>query len=215
MPRPFAFLLFERTASSIGPACSLTCTPLPRWLIDTEAMPPARERRSAALKVWLGHGASGGPETMQPYIRRLRSRGVDAHALRLPRGAAERAMGPLREQVGADLLAAVIGGHSFGGRVASMVAAETPPAGLVLLSYPLHRPGHPEELRASHWSAIACPVLVLSGDRDQFARAELLREAVRQLPRAQLHLYPGMRHGLTQIADDVARRIADFVASLQ
>jgi uncharacterized protein len=166
------------------------------------------------MKVWLGHGASGGPETMQPYIRRLRSLGVDAQALRLPRGAAERAMTPLREQVGADLSATVLGGHSFGGRVASMVAAETAPAGLVLLSYPLHRPGHPEELRASHWSRIACPVLLLSGERDQFAREELLREAVKQLPRAELHLYPGMRHGLTQVADDVARRIDDFVRSL-
>jgi predicted alpha/beta-hydrolase family hydrolase len=166
------------------------------------------------MKVWLGHGASGGPETMQPYIRRLRSLGVDAQALRLPRGAAERAMTPLREQVGGDLSATVLGGHSFGGRVASMVAAETAPAGLVLLSYPLHRPGHPEELRASHWSRIACPVLLLSGDRDQFAREELLREAVEQLPRAELHLYAGMRHGLTQVADDVARRIDDFVRSL-
>jgi uncharacterized protein len=166
------------------------------------------------MKVWLGHGASGGPETMQPYIRRLRSLGVDAQALRLPRGAAERAMTPLRKQVGADLPATVLGGHSFGGRVASMVAAETAPAGLVLLSYPLHRPGHPEELRASHWGRIACPVLVLSGDRDQFAREELLREAVKQLPRAELHLYTAMRHGLTQVADDVARRIHDFVRSL-
>ena len=167
------------------------------------------------MKVWLGHGASGGPETMQPYISRLRSLGVDAQALRLPRGAAERAMTPLREQVGADLSAAVIGGHSFGGRVASMVAAETAPAGLVLLSYPLHRPGHPEELRVSHWSRIACRVLVVSGDRDQFARADLLRESVKQLPRAELHLYPGMRHGLQQVADDVASRIHDFVDSLR
>jgi uncharacterized protein len=166
------------------------------------------------MKVWLGHGASGGPETMQPYIRRLRSLGVDARALRLPRGAAERAMTPLREQVGADLPGTVLGGHSFGGRVASMVAAETAPAGLVLLSYPLHRPGHPEELRTSHWGRIACPVLVLSGDRDQFAREELLREAVKQLPRAELYLYPAMRHGLTKVADDVARRIDEFVRSL-
>jgi len=152
---------------------------------------------------------------MRAYVQRLRSHGIDARALRLPRGRAERAMGALREQVGSSLPDAVIGGHSFGGRVASLVAAETTPAGLVLLSYPLHRPGHPEELRVEHWGEICCPVLVLSGDRDQFARADLLREAVRQLPRAQLHLYPGMRHGLTQIADDVARRIADFVASLQ
>jgi uncharacterized protein len=164
--------------------------------------------------VWLGHGASGGPETMRAYISQLRKVGIDAHALRLPKGPAERALAPLREQVGDGLPEAVIGGHSFGGRVASMIAAETAPAGLVLLSYPLHRPGHPEELRVDHWPAIACPVLVLSGDRDQFARLDLLEGAVKQLERGALHVYPGRRHGLTEVARDVAARISEFVRSL-
>jgi len=164
--------------------------------------------------IWLGHGASGGPETMGPYLEELTSRGLTARALRLPRGSAERAMAPLREQVGEQLGRSVIGGHSFGGRVASLVAAETAPAGLVLLSYPLHRPGHPEELRVVHWSAIDCPVLLLSGDRDQFARIDLLRDAVKALPRAELHIYPDRRHGLTSVAGDVAARIADFAAGL-
>jgi predicted alpha/beta-hydrolase family hydrolase len=169
----------------------------------------------ALPKVWLAHGASGGPETMEPYIVRLRARGIDASPLRLPRGTAERAIKPLREQLGTDLASSVIGGHSFGGRVASMVAAETAPAGLVLLSYPLHRPGHPEELRVDHWSKIACKVLLLSGDRDQFARIELLEECVSRLPDAQLHVYPGMQHGLQRVADDVAERIAHFARSLE
>jgi len=166
------------------------------------------------MKVWLGHGASGGPETMLPYIERLRRLGVEAAALRLPRGAAERAMQPLREQVGGELPASVIGGHSFGGRVASMVAAAAPPAGLVLLSYPLHRPGQPDQLRVDHWRRIACPVLLLSGDRDQFARIDLLRRSLKRLEHAELHVYPGLRHGLSAVADDVAQRIADFAAAL-
>ena len=169
---------------------------------------------AASSQVWLGHGASGGPETMQPYIRRLSKLGIDASALRLPRGAAERAMTSLREQIGAALPASVIGGHSYGGRVASMVAAETAPAGLVLLSYPLHRPGHPEQLRVEHWPRIACPVLVLAGDRDQFARVELLRQSVRLLADVELHLYPGSRHGLQDLAGDVAGRIAEFTRRL-
>lgn len=152
---------------------------------------------------------------MLPYIDRLRELGVSASALRLPRGAPERAMQSLREQVGEDLPTAVIGGHSYGGRVASMVAAETSPAGLVLLSYPLHRPGHPEDLRDGHWSRIACPVLVLSGDRDQFARLDLLERSVGQLRDAELHIYPGLRHGLLPVAADVAERIATFVRALE
>jgi predicted alpha/beta-hydrolase family hydrolase len=151
---------------------------------------------------------------MQPYLDRLRERGVNASALRLPRGAAARAMRSLRDQVGTELTRSVIGGHSYGGRVASMVAAETPPAGLVLLSYPLHRPGHPEELRDDHWSKIACPVLLLSGDRDQFARIDLLQASAKRLPRAELHVYPGMGHGLLRVADDVANRIASFARGL-
>jgi predicted alpha/beta-hydrolase family hydrolase len=171
--------------------------------------------RDPAAKVWLGHGASGGPETMKPYVQRLRELGIDASALRLPRGSTERAMSSLREQVGAGLAGSVIGGHSFGGRVASMVAADTEPAGLVLLSYPLHRPGHSDDLRVEHWSRIACPVLLLSGDRDQFARIELLERSVRLLTRAELHVYPGLRHGLLAVADDVARRIASFAEGLR
>jgi predicted alpha/beta-hydrolase family hydrolase len=166
-------------------------------------------------RVWLGHGASGGPETMAPYIEQLELLGVSATAPRLPKGSAERAMESLRRQVGADLPCAVIGGHSFGGRAASMVAAQTSPAGLVLLSYPLHRPGHPDELRVDHWPAIECPVLLLSGDRDQFARLEVLEDSVRLLKDAQLHVYPGMRHGLVRCAVDVAARIATFVREVR
>ena len=151
---------------------------------------------------------------MKPYVKRLRGLGIDASALRLPRGSAERAISSLREEVGTGLATSVIGGHSFGGRVASMVAADTKPVGLVLLSYPLHRPGPTDELRAEHWSRIACPVLLLSGDRDQFARIELLERSVRLLPHAELHIYPGLRHGLLAVADDVAGRIARFVRSL-
>jgi predicted alpha/beta-hydrolase family hydrolase len=163
-----------------------------------------------AARVWLGHGASGGPETMEPYVELLAGRGIEASTLRLPRGAAERAMAALYDQVGADLAASVIGGHSYGGRVASMVAAETAPAGLVLLSYPLHRPGHPDELRVGHWSAISCPVLLLSGDRDQFARRDLLERSVRLLARGELHIFEGLRHGLLARAEEVAERIAVF-----
>lgn len=166
------------------------------------------------VTVWLGHGASGGPETMEPYLRGLRSHGIHARSLRLPKGSAERAMPALREQVGDELLRSVIGGHSFGGRVASMVAAEQAPTALLLLSYPLHRPGHPEELRVDHWPRITCPVLLLSGDRDPFARIDLLRTAVRSLATAELVVYDGERHGLLRKAGDVCDRIAAFLAGV-
>jgi hypothetical protein len=55
---------------------------------------------------------------------------------------------------------------------------------------------------------------VLSGDRDQFARVDLLRQAVDGLQHSQLHIYPGLRHGLLAVADDVADRIAAFAGAL-
>ena len=82
------------------------------------------------------------------------------------------------------------------------------------LSYPLHRPGHPDELRVDHWRNVTCLVLLLSGDRDQFARIDLLQQSVRRFPRAELHIYAGARHGLQRVADNVAERISDFVMSL-
>ena len=163
--------------------------------------------------IYLAHGASGNAASMQPYVDGLAKRGLGAATVQLPRGAAERALDPYRAQV-ADYRDAIIGGHSFGGRVASMLAAEEPPRALVLLSYPLHRPGRPNEQRTAHWPSISCPVLLLSGEADQFARIDLLRAAVRLLPNAQLHTYPGVRHGLRVVLDDALDRIAAFVGGL-
>ena len=99
-----------------------------------------------------------------------------------------------------------------------MLAAEDPAAvaGLVLLCYPLHAPGRAERWRerTEHWPSITCPVLLLSGDRDPFARIALLREAVGQLPNAELHVYPGVGHGLGPVTSDALERIAGFAASL-
>ena len=111
------------------------------------------------------------------------------------------------------LRGAGIGGHSYGGRMASLLAAQQPVSALVLLSYPLHRPGHPEELRTAHWSNIECPVLLLSGDRDPFATVDLLRREVRSLRDAELVIYPGQRHGLLPVRVDAAARIAAFLVS--
>ena len=110
---------------------------------------------------------------------------------------------------------AAIGGHSFGGRVASLIAAQHAYGGLVLLSYPLHAPGASErwDERTAHWPMISCPVLLLSGDRDPFARIALLREAVGRLPNAELVIYPGVGHGIGPVVDDALDRVAAFVKS--
>lgn len=92
-----------------------------------------------------------------------------------------------------------------------MLASAQPVTALVLLSYPLHRPGHPDELRTAHWSSIDCPVLLLSGDRDPFAKIALLRREARLLRNGELVVYPRLGHGLLTVRDDAATRIAGFL----
>ncbi len=168
------------------------------------------------MRVVLGHGASGTAKSMQPWVDGLIARGIEAWAIDLRRGKAEDAV-PGYESIvpsGADV---VVGGQSFGGRVASLSAARRPYAGLVCLSYPLHRPGAPETAaqRSAHWPAIACPALLLSGASDPFARIDLLRVALPAMSRAELIEYPRLGHGLTAVREDVLDRIAAFVRSLE
>ena len=83
----------------------------------------------------------------------------------------------------------VVGGKSMGGRIASMVLAHLPatPAwtrvsGLVLLGYPLHPPGKPEQLRTAHLPAVRVPVLLVHGTRDAFGTREEIEPVFQALP---------------------------------
>jgi dienelactone hydrolase len=152
----------------------------------------------AATRIHLAPGASGGIERLYPHRDGLTARGLEVELVPLPRGSAERAIPIYREAVPESGRAAVaIGGQSFGGRVASLIAAEVAPAALVVFSYPLHAPGRHEAWRerTSHWPEIRCPVLLLSGESDPFARIDLLRGAVEQLPDATLRTWPNVGHG--------------------
>lgn len=158
----------------------------------------------------LGHGASGDARSMAPWVRALQQRHVAAMAVDLPLSNQQRAQDVFRAGL-VDNPGAAVGGHSYGGRMASIVAAEQRVGALILLSYPLHRPGHPEELRTEHWPRIKAPVLVLSGDRDQFAQLALLQREVGKLDDHELVIYPGERHGLLRVVSDASARIAAFL----
>jgi len=154
---------------------------------------------------------------MAPFVEGLRARGVTAKAIDLPRRKAEDAL-PAFHLVVPSRPDVAVGGHSYGGRVASLAAAEpaAPYAALVLFSYPLHPPGAPErtEARIAHWPAIRCPVLLLSGESDPFARIELLRTSVGLLAKAELVTYPGLGHTLKPVLDDALDRAAAFLLSV-
>lgn len=171
----------------------------------------------ASPRLLLAPGASGGLDRLRPISSALEALGISVGLVALPRGKAERAVPAYRAALDAEASGTAIGGHSFGGRVASLLAAEmeTPPAALVLLSYPLHAPGRHEawDERTSHWPAIRCPVLLLSGEADPFARIELLRNAVARLGDARLRTWPRLGHGIGPVLDEAVEEITGFLAA--
>lgn len=118
-----------------------------------------------------------------------------AHADR-DRAGLRNAVAVLRSRVTGRL---VLGGHSYGGRQASMLAAETPGLadGLLLLSYPLHPPERPRELRTAHFPALTTPAVFVHGTRDAFGTVAELEAARRGIPVATaLVTMDGARHDL-------------------
>ena len=179
----------------------------------------------SVIRVYLGHGASGTAASMRPWVDGLAARGIEAHAVELPKRKAEDTVATYEAQV-PDEPGVVIGGHSFGGRVASLAVAGVrvagaaprahPYAGLICLSYPMHPPGKPENAaaRVAHWPAIDVPALLLSGTSDPFARIELLETAMPALRGGTLVTYPKLGHGLKPVQADALDKMAAFIASL-
>jgi len=92
-----------------------------------------------------------------------------------------------------------LGGHSYGGRQGSMLCAEEPDLvpGLLLLSYPLHPPRKPEQLRTQHLFNLRTPTLFVQGTRDPFGSLQEIEQALKLIP-AKTKLLPveGAGHDL-------------------
>ena len=120
-----------------------------------------------------------------------------------------------------------LGGHSFGGRMASHAVLERAltPRGLIFCSFPLHPPGKPGTARAAHLPAIDLPMLFLSGTRDTLAHCDLLESVASGLPMSELHWLDTADHGYkilkrsrnTQedVFDEVARVTRGFIDRAQ
>jgi uncharacterized protein len=119
------------------------------------------------------------------------------------RGSAERDQAGLRAAVEAMRRQTTgrifLGGHSYGGRQASMLAAAEPQRlqSLLLLSYPLHPPMKPTELRTKHFSSLQVPALFVLGARDGFGTLSEMQSALSLIPaRTELLTIPGAGHEL-------------------
>ncbi|NIA68571.1 alpha/beta fold hydrolase [Pelagibius litoralis] len=149
-------------------------TRLPDFLTDGPA--------SAALTFVFAHGAGAPMDTpfMTFFAEGLAARGWRVMRFEFPYMARRREDGRKRppdrmpalleswrqviEAMGPEKL--VIGGKSMGGRMASLIAAETAVKGLACLGYPFHPAGRPERLRTEHLADLATPTLILQGTRD-------------------------------------------------
>jgi uncharacterized protein len=92
-----------------------------------------------------------------------------------------------------------LGGHSYGGRQASLLAAEdsTVTPALLLLAYPLHPPGQPGKPRVAHFPQLRTPALFVHGTADPFGSVAELRNALSLIPASTtLHLEPNVGHDL-------------------
>jgi predicted alpha/beta-hydrolase family hydrolase len=161
----------------------------------------------------LGHGASTNMRhaTLQTIAERMADVGIATFRYNFPyseygkgRDSQDVCVATVRAAVAAARKAApdlplLAGGHSFGGRMTSTAASETPidgVQGLVLFSFPLHQPGKPETKRAEHLDAVTIPMLFLSGTRDEMADPALLQSVCKKLgKRATLRPLDTADHG--------------------
>ena len=101
------------------------------------------------------------------------------------RAGLKNAIAALRNQVNGRIF---LGGHSYGGRQASILCAEQSEnapeiaAALLLLSYPLHPPRKPEQLRTQHFFTLRTPALFVQGTRDPFGSIAEMEQALKLIP---------------------------------
>jgi uncharacterized protein len=186
-----------------------------------------------AAALVLAHGAGAGQTSpfMVRVAKGLADRGISTATFDFPYMTAKRHVPdkpPVLEDAwrqaiddAARTFAALplfIGGKSMGGRIATQVAAAdggptTPVRGIVLLGYPLHPPGRPQQRRDAHLPAIDIPMRFVQGSRDTFGTAADIAALLPKLKHATLYEVAGGDHSFkTSGRKDTLEPIMDTVA---
>jgi predicted alpha/beta-hydrolase family hydrolase len=180
----------------------------------------------------LAHGAGAGQHHpfMVGFARALAAQGIEVvtfnfpyteHKRRLPdrppvlEACYLRAIGAVAgRHHGSSSTPLFIGGKSMGGRIATQLAAvhgELPIAGLVLLGYPLHPPGRPDQRRDRHLAEIKRPLLFVQGSRDGFGTPLELAPVLRALrPAPAVHVVEGGDHSFKLSKANASRQAAAY-----
>ena len=117
------------------------------------------------------------------------------------RAGLRNAVAVLRQEVAGRIF---LGGHSYGGRQSTLLCAAEPDSvkselvsGLLVLSYPLHPPRKPQQLRVQHLTSLRTPSLFVHGTRDPFGSVEEMTTALRLVPaKTELMKVEGAGHDL-------------------
>lgn len=191
-----------------------------------------RSSSASGRAIVLAHGAGSNSESrlLVALAQAFAHNGVDALRLDLPYRV-DRPSGPphpsgaARDREGlrqsADLLRrdhnqVYLGGHSYGGRQASMLASEQPAVaeGLLLLSYPLHPPRKPMQMRTEHLAKLVILSLFVHGTRDPFGTTDELRGALQLIPGpTELYVVQGAGHELKPVIQDPSEVVQRFLIS--
>ena len=200
----------------------------------TSALAYRAADRSANATLVLAHGAGAGQQSafITGFARGLADRGIDVLTFNFLYTEQRRRVPDRTEKLEACYRAAIatardhfdrpsvfIGGKSMGGRIATHLAAAEDAGALgigggVLLGYPLHPPGKPDQLRAAHLSRIHVPMLFVQGERDAFGTPDELRPVLAGLAATvTLHVVEKGDHSLAPSRR--AQSIAETYISLQ
>ncbi len=181
---------------------------------------------TSAIVLAHGAGSNSNAKIMVVLAEAFAAAGIDALRIDLPFRQARASGSPHPSTSARDregLLEATrlfrayqrvyLGGHSYGGRQASMLAAEQPDAAaaLLLLSYPLHPPGKADQMRTAHFPNLRTPCLFVHGTRDPFGTPDEMREALGLIPgRNELYLIQKAGHELKPVTTDPAEVVQRF-----
>src|SRR5437660_11072452 len=234
----------RRSANRLSDPSELRIDVAPHGATSAIVYPPEKTAASTGALI-LANGAGAGQRSpfISGFARAIASRGFDVVTFyflyteqrrRLPDKAPvleacyRAGIDTVHHHVHAARRALFIGGKSMGGRIATQVAAADRSitiAGLVLLGYPLHPPGRPQQRRDAHLPAVKRPMLFVQGERDTFGTpAELAPVLATLAPQPTLHVVAGGDHSLklsrpdapaqAAVYDAVQRTIVDWIAGL-
>lgn len=206
----------------------------PRGAVEVQAIASIPDRADTIIAIAHGAGAGMAHPFLTGLAEELAARGYATVRFNFPYVEAGRRMpGPASHAIATWQAVAeesgrllpggrfVAAGKSYGGRMASMAAADgtISPSALVYLGYPLHPPGRPEKDRSAHLPQIAAPQLFVEGTTDPFVVPhEGLEAAVASCQDATLEWIDGGGHsfevkGAKRPPDEIGAGLAPLVAA--